>query len=147
MMPRLNGFLRAGLCSALLVICGCWTGARTRPQVATPPNADPTGPQPQLAPQEFGPSIPTVPNEFGPPLDGPTLEAPAFPPSTENDDPFSPGFNRKRYTQKIENDYQPNFAGTQPPPVILDGPVAIEKYERKGPKASRIGYVELPPAP
>lgn len=91
--------------------------------------------------------MPSVPGEFDPALDGPTLDAPAFPQSSEQDDPFSSGFDRKRYTQKIENNNQPNFAVTPQPPVILDGPVAIEKYERKGPPAARIGYVELPPAP
>lgn len=147
-MLTLNGILRAGLFSAIAITCGCWTGARTRPQVSNPSPTTPSIPQPELAPQEFGPSIPpSVPSELGPSLDGPTLEAPAYPQSSEEDDPFSRGFNRKRYTQKIENGNQPDFAATPQPPVILDGPVAIEKYERSGPTASRIGYAELPPAP
>lgn len=146
MMQPLTGIFRAGLCTVFVITSGCWTNARTRPQVANPPSVVPQTPQPELSPSEFGPSLPSVPSEIGPPLDGPTLEAPSFPQSSNDDDFGSQGFDRKRYTQQFENNDQPHFADVQPP-IILDGPVAIERYEREGPPASRIGYVELPPAP
>jgi hypothetical protein len=76
-------------------------------------------------------------------LEGPELQGPAFPQS-KVDDPAS-GFDRKRHTQQMrDDDSRPNFAGTSPPPLIPDGPIADQST--KNPDRT-IGYIELPSAP
>jgi hypothetical protein len=85
---------------------------------------------------QYGPVTPVPPN--GPSVDGPVLDGPAFPPSSE-------GFDRKRHSQK-----QPagnpgsEYAGTEPPPFVLEGPIADKKPTNP---ERRVGFIELPPAP
>jgi hypothetical protein len=78
-------------------------------------------------------------------VDGPVLDGPAFPQSSKEGFDASEGFNRKRHTQKLpEGNPGSEYAGTSPPPFILDGPIASEPP--KNPERTA-GFSELPPAP
>jgi len=136
-MRRFHRAAVIGLFAAALAITGCRTGGSSRSNFRSPP-ANPQVPaQPELNAPELGPP---------PAGDGPQLEGPAFPPSAEDKAAPKSGFDRKRYSQTPKADPRPDYAGTNPQPVQLEGPIARDSDAVKK-RQTRFGYVELPPAP
>jgi hypothetical protein len=134
---------KLGCCALALVFSGCWMGGNSRSSYR-PPSGSPT--PPAINTPQYGPAAPFPQSQpSAPTLDGPILDGPAFPQSSAGEPLSSPGFDRKRHTQQLpEEDSRPNFAGTSPPPIIPDGPIASQTS--KNPERT-IGYIELPPAP
>ncbi len=121
--------------------------AGTPTPVAPNGNSQPFGPpdpipQPDtqgLAPPSFNAPVPN-----GNTLDGPVLDGPAFPQSSNQGLPALPEFQRPRHTQKPAEDWRSHFAESNLPPVILDGPVAWDQPPIRKLPPPRIGYIELP---
>jgi len=125
---------RISLCAAMMALLGCQGGGSSRSNFGPAPSAVPAPSAPDITTPQFGPPAP---------LNGPSLEGPAFPPSTDGG---SNGFDRKRHTQRFQAEESPNYAGTAPPPIRLDGPVAGNRTPAAD-NRPRLGYIELPPAP
>ena len=127
-------------CALSILLTGCWMGGNTR-SAAPSPAFGPSAPT--MNTPQYGPTGPVAPT--GPTLEAPVLDGPTFPQSQNERVNPSDGFNRKRHSQKLPNgNAGSEYAGTEPPPFVLDGPVAKEK-----PKATdrTVGFIELPPAP
>jgi hypothetical protein len=125
---------RIGIGAAIVAMWGCQGPGSSRSNLRAPAaNPLPVPDQPRLVSPEYGPA---------PPLEGPSLDGPSFPSSDGSADPAN-GFDRKRHTQAPKDASEPNYAGTTPTPIRLDGPIA----NGPAPDKDRLGYIELPPAP